>query len=93
MKTVSFKIVILITACFFLNGCALEIPKQPFTGKKMENYAQKRYLLALEYMEQSRFELASQQFAIASNSARTPELKALAAEGYNKANSIIVGRR
>jgi hypothetical protein len=93
MKTASFKILIILSVCWLLNSCALEVLNKPFTGERVESYAQERYQIGIEYMEQSRFELASQQFAIASNSAKTPELKALAAEGYNKANNIIAGRR
>ena len=68
--------------------------ERPFTERQdMEQYAQERYVLAVGYMKESRFELARQQFSVASASAVSLELKQMAQKGYDKADKIVEGRR
>jgi len=86
-------VLVIITLCFFLNSCGLRLhfwKEHEFTGQKeMHAYAEERYLSGLDYMKQGRYELASQQFSIAADTATTQELQDLAQEGYQKATSII----
>ncbi len=82
---------------FFLVFCSACVPWQqnkPFAERQdMEKYSQERYLLAMEYMEKGRYELARQQFSLVSASAASPELKNMAQNGYEKSDAIIEGRR
>lgn len=61
--------------------------------KGMEYYAKERYDQALRYMEESRFELAREQFAIVEQTSVSPELQELAREGYAKAGAVIKAKR
>ncbi|MBA3014785.1 MAG: hypothetical protein KKD63_11865 [Proteobacteria bacterium] len=63
------------------------------SDRGMEKYAEERYAHALKFMEAGRFELAREQFAIVNRIAVSPELKALAAKGQDKAVAVIEAKR
>lgn len=60
---------------------------------RMQQYAEARYLKALRYLDESRFELAQEQFAIAAATAVSPELQNLAREGYARVDRAIAVKR
>lgn len=75
-------------------ACVSWFAEKPFSERQdMEQYAQERYLKGVDYMKQSRFELARQQFSTASATATSAALKEKARQGYLKANTIIEDRR
>lgn len=88
------KSAILLFLLLFCTACSSFQEEKPFVERlDMEQYSQDRYLLAVEYMEKGRYELARQQFAVASASAVSPELQQMAQDGYDKAGLIIKERR
>ena len=62
-------------------------------SRLMEKFAEVRYEKAVRYMEESRLELAQEQFAIVAATAVTPELRARAMNGYAKADRAISVKR
>ncbi|MBI4791738.1 MAG: hypothetical protein HY789_03160, partial [Deltaproteobacteria bacterium] len=81
-------------------GCAFtpaEYQQEPpgkSTGlKALDAHAWDCYELGLEYMDQSRYELARQQFAFAASSAVSKTLYEDALEGMNRAEQIIRQQR
>ena len=85
---------ILLFFLMFGAACAPWLRDKPITERHdMEKYAEERYVLALEYMEAGRYELARQQFSVAAASAESPELREMAQSAYEKAEIIIQGRR
>jgi Tfp pilus assembly protein PilF len=76
------------------SACVQWPVNKSFTERQdMEKYAQERYLRAVEYMKVGKYELAQQQFSVASASAVSPGLKQLATNGYDKAGLIIEEQR
>ena len=68
-------------------------PRGGGEAARMDGYARARYEKALMYMEESRFELAREQFAIVAAVAVSPELRRLALDGYAKVGRAIAVRR
>jgi len=89
------KVVLLMTPVFIFAGCASIKNRMPWENVdlKMESYAEARYRKAIGYMEESRFELAREQFAIVAATTTTPELKKLGLDGYAKADTAIAVKR
>ena len=69
-----------------------DIPSQE-VASAMDAFAEQRYKKAIRYMEESRFELAQEQFAVVAATADSPELKELGLAGYSKAGTAIVLKR
>ena len=88
-------VVLLVPSLFMVAGCETIKNSMPWehVDKKMNIYAEARYRKALHYMEESRFELAKEQFAIVSATANSPGLKKLGLDGYSKADTAIAVRR
>jgi hypothetical protein len=88
-------IVLLGTSIFIGTGCERIKNSMPWEkmDQKMETYAEARYRKAMRYMEESRFELAREQFAIVAATTTTPELKKLGLDGYVKAETAIAVKR
>ncbi len=63
------------------------------TTRQMEVYAEARYKKAMNYMKESQFELAQEEFAIVASTANSQELRLLALEAYNKADKAISVKR
>ena len=78
-----------------LAGCGKIPVSMHRTGSstQMDEYAKARYEMAVGYMEQSRFELALEQFAIVAAVAADPELRQLALDGYAKVDKAIAVKR
>ena len=92
--------IILLAALAGAGGCAFtpaEYQQEPpgkSTGlKALDAHAWDCYELGLEYMDQSRYELARQQFAFAASSAVSKTLYEDALEGMNRAEQIIRQQR
>lgn len=87
--------VVFVILCGCLQGCTYHSrPSVPQgAGMGMEQYAEERYAQALIYMEDSRYELARQQFAIVEKTAVSEKLRQLAQEGYDKAGGVIEAKR
>jgi len=76
-----------------IGACGTINKEVPFNDRPlMTEQAQKRYLTAMEFMKQGRYELAGRQFAIAAESP-DPRLRELALEGQERAETIIKGQR
>ncbi|MDD5758374.1 MAG: hypothetical protein PHI06_04760 [Desulfobulbaceae bacterium] len=74
-------------------GCSNRYPLTNSGGDGMENYAKACYAQGLLYMENNRFELAQQQFAIVEKTAVSEELRQLGHDGHNKAAGAIRAKR
>jgi hypothetical protein len=92
--------IFLLAALVCAGGCAYTPPvyqQEPpgkSTGlKALDAHAWDCYELGLEYMDQSRYELARQQFAFAASSAVSKTLYEDALEGMNRAEQIIRQQR
>lgn len=87
--------VLLSALCLGAAGCTYRSRPavQQGLGLGMEQYAKERYAQALIYMEESRYELAQQQFAIVEKTAVSARLRQLAQEGYSKAGGVIEAKR
>ncbi len=88
-------VVLLVPSLFVVSGCETIKNSMPWehVDKKMDIYAEARYRKAVHYMEESRFELAQEQFAIVAAIANSPELKQLGLDGYSKADTAIAVKR
>lgn len=82
-------LVILLVSCTSMKQ-SLHLEK---VEQKMGAYAEARYRKAMMYMEDSRFELAQEQFAIVAVTAASPSLRQLGIDGYSKADRAIALRR
>lgn len=87
---------LMVTTLLLLGaGCESIKNSMPWeqVDKKMDVYAEARYRKAIHYMEESRFELAQEQFAIVAATANSPKLKQLGLDGYAKADTAIAVKR
>jgi len=83
----------LVLSVLLAAGCSARYHSMATEGKGMEKFAEERYAHALRFMEEGRFELAREQFAIVERTAITPELKGMAQAGQDKAAAIIEAKR
>ncbi|MBU0910333.1 MAG: hypothetical protein KKA54_14920 [Proteobacteria bacterium] len=80
-------------------GCSLlppkheEPPRQSAGLKALDEHAWSCYERGLEYMDQSRYELARQQFSLAASSAVSKTLYEDALDGMHRAEQIIRQQR
>ncbi|MFP3983793.1 MAG: hypothetical protein ACLFV2_08915 [Desulfurivibrionaceae bacterium] len=75
-------------------GCTSVFPRhEPVEKNSYDEYARKCYGLAVSYMEESRYELARQQFSLAAASAVSEPLYLKAAEGVQRAEQFIKHQR
>jgi len=90
-----FTVAALVGAVLMGGGCAALNGRDAAeaAARRMDAYAVTRYENAMRYMEAGRYELAMDQFAAAVATARTPEMRRLAEEGYAKAGRTIAARR
>lgn len=90
---------VLFFAVLFVSGCALlpakkEKPPIPDAGlQALDQHAWRCYVRALDYMDQSRYELARQQFVFAASSAVSKTLHEEAIDGLRRAEQIIAEKR
>lgn len=93
-QQLSLRIILFLFSCLSLSACFLMQPEHPFDAQQqISRFAEDRYSIAMNYMTQGRYELASQQFAVAAESATSLELKELANDGQRKAKQIIINQR
>lgn len=88
--------VVLAMASFcVLTGCESIKNSMPWekVDMKMDTFAEARYRKAMHYMEESRYELAQEQFAIVAATANSSQLKKLGLDGYAKADTAIAVKR
>ncbi len=88
---------ILLFTVLLASGCSLlpakkEEPPQPAAGL-LDQHAWRCYQRALGYMDQSRYELARQQFAFAASSAESKSLYEDAIDGLRRSEQIIAQKR
>jgi hypothetical protein len=89
-----------IVALLVAGGCSLlpqeyyeEPPRESAGLKALDEYAWSCYERGLEYMDQSRYELARQQFSLAASSAVSKTLYEDALDGMHRAEQIIRQQR
>jgi len=94
-KLAGTVILLVVAPVFFVTGCESIRNSMPWEqpDQKMEAYAESRYRKAMRYMEESRFELAREQFAIVAATTTTLKLKKLGLDGYAKAETAIAVKR
>lgn len=93
----NFLLLVAVMAAIFLVGCNTWRSSKSMLGFdnewKMERYAIARYEKALDYMEQNRFELAQEQFAVVAATSVSPDLRKQAMEAYARADKAIAIKR
>ncbi len=96
MKKCSFLTVFtVLIAMLFCGGCALlpakkEEPPRVAAGlQALDGYAWSCYERGLDYMKQSRFELARQQFSLAASSAVSMSLYEDALDGMHRTEQLL----
>jgi len=89
-----------IVALLVAGGCSLlpqeyyeEPPRESAGLKALDEYAWSCYERGLEYMDQSRYELARQQFSLAASSAVSKTVYEDALDGMHRAEQIIRQQR
>nr|MBF0223093.1 hypothetical protein [Desulfobulbaceae bacterium] len=94
-RTLSGVVALLGASFVLLSGCESTKNSMPWekVDLKMDAYAEARYRKAMHYMEESRYELAQQQFAIVAATANSAQLKKLGLDGYAKADTAIAVKR
>lgn len=90
-RSAALMLLLLLPLAFM--SCSRRYHSMATAGKGMEKYAEERYAHGMRYMEQGRFELAKQQFAIVERTAISPDLRELAHQGHDKATAIIEAKR
>lgn len=90
---------ILFFSVLFASGCSLlpakkEEPPLPAARlQALDQHAWRCYTRALDYMDQSRYELASQQFAFAASAAVSKSLYEDAIDGLRRSQQVITEKR
>lgn len=93
-RTCQFYIIMTALLTIIVSGCsALSPQKDRMDLSGHEKYARKCYELGISYMEESRYELARQQFSFAAAGAVSKKLYLKAAEGVNRVDRIIKQKR
>ena len=95
MRIFTWVLALLMAFGAAVTGCETIQNSMPWekVDRKLEVYAEARYRKAIHYMEESRFELAQEQFAIVAATANSAELKKLGLDGYAKADTAIAVKR
>ncbi len=89
-RTCQFYIIASILLFLFVSGCSSVLPGKNEPGAhQYEEYARKCYERGISYMEESRYELARQQFSFAAASAVSKPLYLKAADGVRRVNRIL----
>lgn len=86
--TLSLLLTMLFTGCTSISS-----RNEPIGENSYNDYARKCYGLAIDYMEESRYELARQQFSLAAASAASEPLYLKAVEGVQRAEQFIRHKR
>lgn len=85
--------VFLLAGCSLLPAKRVDPPRESAGLKALDEYAWTCYERGLDYMDQSRYELARQQFSFAASSAVSKTLYEDALDGMHRAEQIIFQKR